>query len=183
VRRVLSAVVVVVSFVVAVLVTPGAARAAADNCALWTGSGGTWTITPWTVYPLQTSAELSFHGDEYGLLRARADVSGPWERFSLVCVDSFAGTLAIKSPSAGLYVSTELGWSGESYGLLRARSPSIGPWEKFHLGYTATGSVFIRSDANGRYVSVEKAMSFNRQNVLRARATEIGEWEEYYFAR
>jgi hypothetical protein len=77
---------------------------------------------------LFVSAELAQSGDDYGVLRARADNVGPWERFQL-CENSDDGSYSIRSMENERYVSAELGWSGDTYGMLRARATEIGPWE------------------------------------------------------
>ena len=176
-RRILSGTVVVIAFVVAALVTPSAAQASADNCAPFVG---TFSILPLSSAPLVVSAELARTGNGYGQLRARSATVGPWEKFSIVCWDAFAGTVAIQSQASHQFVSAEVSWTGNSYGLLRARAASVGPWEKFHFGWTDTSTGFyMQSLANGRYVSVERSWTGDSQNELRARATSVGPWEQF----
>jgi hypothetical protein len=74
------------------------------------------------------SAELGYSGGSNGMLRARAWVAGPWERYT-VCR---AGDIAnIASQANKRYVSAELGYGGGNNGMLRARATAVGPWEAF----------------------------------------------------
>jgi hypothetical protein len=124
---------------------------------------------------LGVSAELSWTGDGYGQLRARATTLGPWERFRLVCV-SGTDVYAIRSVESGRYVTAEISWTGDRNGLLRARATAIGPWERFRIPNTpAGGTMTILSLANNRYVTAE----IGRSNELRARASAPGTWERF----
>jgi len=75
------------------------------------------------------SAEFGWSGDNYGMLRARATVEGPWEEYALC---TYGSGYVIASLANGDYVSTELGWTGDRYGILRARASSVGPWEQYY---------------------------------------------------
>jgi hypothetical protein len=77
---------------------------------------------------LYVSAELSWTGDNYGILRARASSVGPWEQFRFASDPTWSGS-HFNSLANGRYVSTEIGWTGNSYAILRARAVSVGPWE------------------------------------------------------
>jgi hypothetical protein len=79
------------------------------------------------------SAEVSWSGDNYGLLRARATTVGPWEQFRIARGIDAQGPITIWSVANGRYVSAEMAWSGDRSGLLRARATSAGPWEQFSI--------------------------------------------------
>jgi hypothetical protein len=92
----------------------------------------------WTFdYDLFVSAEFGYpaSSSSYGMLRARSDSIGPWEKFTIGCYSN--GNLVLVSQANGLVVSAEFGYpaSSSSYGMLRARSHSIGAWEGFHSFY------------------------------------------------
>ncbi|MEU9448693.1 hypothetical protein [Streptomyces sp. NPDC048277] len=123
------------------------------------------------------SAELGYSGDDYGMLRARADAIGPWEQFD-ICRNDVTNTYAIRSSNSGKYVSAELGYSGDDYGMLRARADGIGPWEQFTFEPTGSGYA-IRSSSNGKYVSAELGYTGDQYGMLRARADGIGPWEQF----
>jgi len=108
------------------------------------------------------------------MLRARATVVGPWERFTL-CYHGAYWTL--RSNANGKYVSAELGYGGALNGVLRARATVVGPWEKFTFS-----QLWARSDANGKYVSAELGYGDALNGVLRARATVLGPWEKFWGA-
>jgi hypothetical protein len=123
------------------------------------------------------SAELGYSGINYAMLRARATVVGPWERFRL-CYHFNNGTYTFFALSNNRYVSAELGYSGSNYAMLRARATVIGPWERFHLQSFGT-YVTIRSAANNQLVSAELGYPGIRYAMLRARATVVGPWEQF----
>jgi hypothetical protein len=83
------------------------------------------------------SAELSFKGANYGMLRARASKIGPWEKFIFEPTNPKLNlTLQlgyIKSAANKRYVSVEYGYTGTSSRMLRARARPKGPWETFLL--------------------------------------------------
>jgi hypothetical protein len=89
---------------------------------------GYWTIQS-QANGLYVSAELGYAANEYAMLRARASIVGPWERYNVVSCGF--GCSAIQSQANGLFVSAELGYSGDQHGMLRARAFGIGPWEQF----------------------------------------------------
>lgn len=123
------------------------------------------------------SAELGYSGMNYAMLRARATVIGPWERFRL-CFHFSNGTYTFYSLANNRYVSAELGYSGPNYAMLRARATVIGPWERFRIQWFPT-YVTIRSAANNRLVSAELGYGGIRYAMLRGRATAVGPWEQF----
>ena len=126
------------------------------------------------------SAELARPGDQQGDLRARADVSGLWERYRLECLDPFQSVYAIKSVANGRYVSAEIGWTGDRYGQLRARATAVGPWERFRITEDNEFVAIIRSMANNSLVTEEAGWTGDRRGLLRARgATSVGDWERF----
>lgn len=124
------------------------------------------------------SAELGYAGSEYAMLRARATVVGPWEKYT-VCKVPDGGYWTIQSQATGLYVSAELGYGGDEYAMLRARASVVGPWEQFTFGSCGTGCAVIRSLANEKFVSAELGYTGDQAGMLRARATVIGPWEQF----
>lgn len=124
------------------------------------------------------SAELGYPGDFNGMLRARADVLGPWEQFDLTWDGSFWN---LRSTANGLYVSAELGYGGDFYGMLRARAGGIGPWEQFNLYTDGSGVYALQSAANGLFVSEELGYGGDFHAMLRARSGGIGPWEVFVF--
>lgn len=125
------------------------------------------------------SAEIFYDGDDYGMLRARADAVGPWERFT-VCFQDWYWT--IQSQANDLFVSAELGYSDEDHAMLRARAGVIGPWERFTINVNGCGSgcTTIVSQANDRIVSAEMFYDDEDYGMLRARATAVGPWERFF---
>jgi len=122
------------------------------------------------------SAELSYTGSVYGLLRARSSTVGPWEKFTLCKYTTY---YTIKSNANGLYVSVELGMTGPYNGILRARSSAVGPWEKLTKTNIGNGwQFYFGSQANNKLVSVELGETYTGIAAsLRARATSLGNWE------
>lgn len=168
-RRVLTVVIVLVSFM-GVTASPAYAP---TSCPTPMTSNDVFLLAE--ANDLGVTAELSWTGDSYGQMRARATSIGPWEWFRLVCV-SGNDVYAIRSVQSGRYVSAEISWTGDRKGLLRARATSIGPWERFRIPNTSSGGgVTIFSLANNRYVTTE----IGRSNELRARASVAGAWERY----
>ncbi|HVK22855.1 MAG TPA: hypothetical protein VM677_15975 [Actinokineospora sp.] len=121
------------------------------------------------------STEVGWGGDYNGMLRARATVEGPWERYSF-CHNISEGYWYIMAYGNGRFVSAEIGWSGEDYGLLRARASEIGAWEKFEVECDNNNTT-IRSKANTLWVSTD--LTF--ENLLRAGSDDFwpGEWEMF----
>jgi len=139
-------------------------------------------ITNATIFSLANnlyvSAELGYSGGNYAMLRARASVVGPWERYNL-CNFVNTANWFIVSQANGLAVSAELGYSGGSYAMLRARASAVGPWEQFAVRDNGDGSVSLLSLANGLWVSAELGYSGGNYAMLRARASAIGPWERF----
>jgi hypothetical protein len=79
------------------------------------------------------SAEISWTGNRYGLLRARATTIGPWERFR---IPNSGQIKTMFSLANNRYVSAELSWTGDSYASLRARATAAGTWEHFPFWFS-----------------------------------------------
>jgi hypothetical protein len=80
------------------------------------------------------SAELSYSGAYYGMLRARASTVGGWEQFQLIPLGE--SWFWLKNLGNGLLVSAELAYTGSDYGMLRARTDPngfVGGWEQFGI--------------------------------------------------
>lgn len=73
------------------------------------------------------TAEISWTGDQNGLLRARATSIGSWERFRIPATSPNGGGFTILSLANNRYVTAEVGRSGE----LRARATTVGAWEGY----------------------------------------------------
>ncbi|GAA4235039.1 hypothetical protein GCM10022254_41370 [Actinomadura meridiana] len=164
--------------------TVGASAATTDRFILVTeanspfgkGTVGCCTITSDANGKL-VSAELSYRGGDYGMLRARADVADAWEKFELSVSDS---TWTIKSNANQKFVSAELNYGGGDYGMLRARADVADAWEKFDLYYNEAQNLYaFKSQANGKFVSAELSYGGGDYGMLRARATEIQAWETF----
>lgn len=127
------------------------------------------------------SAELGYATTSplYGMLRARADVRGPWESWTEVELPS--GNVALRNDANGLYVSAELGYTGSDYAMLRARASTIGEWEMFTVIANSDGTFSLESASNGNndYVSAELGYTGPHYGELRARASAIGPWEKF----
>jgi hypothetical protein len=82
------------------------------------------------------SAEFGYQEPDYGMLRARAEMPGSWERFH--CQPLAGGEVAFWSAARGTYVSAEV----DREGLLRARGTSIGAWERFTIANTSVRNTF-----------------------------------------
>lgn len=123
------------------------------------------------------SAELGYTGDQNGMLRARADALGPWEKFDL-CRNNQNGLYSIRSEANGNYVSAELGYTGDQYGELRVRSGAIGGWEQFRIERSGSGYT-IRSATSGQYVSAEVGYGGDQYGMLRARSDGAGAGERF----
>ena len=111
------------------------------------------------------SAELDYTGSSYGMLRARADIMGPYEKFNY-CWNT-AGYFSLQSRANGRWVAAEMDNSGSSYAMLRARSNSVGNWEKFSY-WTNSGIWLFRSQSNNRWVRAEINYSGASDGMLRA---------------
>jgi DNA-binding Lrp family transcriptional regulator len=125
------------------------------------------------------SAELSYTGDYYGMLRARATSVGPWESFTLCNMGTY---YTLQSNANHKYVSTEVGYSGQWNGMLRARADSVGPWERFQINQINAQPPFLFdmvSDQNLLYVSAELGYAPTdwEYGMLRARSSSVGNWE------
>lgn len=79
------------------------------------------------------SAEISWTGNRYGLLRARATTIGPWEQFR---IPNSGLIKTIYSLANNRYVTAELSWTGDAYASLRARATSAGTWEHFPFKFS-----------------------------------------------
>ncbi|HEV7933430.1 MAG TPA: hypothetical protein VGP70_14125 [Actinomadura sp.] len=148
--------------------------------------GGTPTSAARSLYFIAngryTSAELAYTGDNHAMLRARATVVGPWERFMLRW-DPRTVSYVLQSLQTGRYVSTELGYAGDKYAMLRARATAIGPSERYALFQNRrTGRYALWSKANLRFVSTELGYAGGSKGMLRAGATAIGPQEQFLFA-
>jgi hypothetical protein len=64
------------------------------------------------------------------MMRARAPVAGPWERFRL-SIHSDDNFYTIENAGNSILVSAEFGYGGGDNGMLRDRAWAIGPWEQF----------------------------------------------------
>jgi hypothetical protein len=128
------------------------------------------------------SAEMAYTGDNSVMLRARASVVGPWERFNLLWENSTSSYM-LQSRHNGRYVSTELHYAGAKYAMLRARATAIGPWERYALFHNRrTGRYALFSKANLRFVSTELGYTGGSYAMLRARATAIGPSEQFFLS-
>jgi len=128
---------------------------------------------------LVVSAEL---GDTRypGMLRARSDGVGPWEKFER-CIDPATNTFTLKSLANNRYVSVEMNYTGKYKYMLRARSTSVGPWERFKLYPTTSYWMDAFKGASNFFVSTEVGSSGSDKHMLRARSSSMGEWEIYRF--
>jgi hypothetical protein len=77
------------------------------------------------------SAEVTYQGIDYGMLRARATAVNSYEKFTIARWGPNPNMYTIQSQRNHRYVSVELGYGGLRHAMLRARATSIGPWEKF----------------------------------------------------
>jgi hypothetical protein len=127
---------------------------------------------------LFVSTEVGYTGGNYAMLRARAQVIGPWERYSF-STDS-NGYLVIRSLQNNMFVSAELGYTGANQGMLRARASTPGPWEEFWPHYDGNGCWSFESHANGLFASAELGYTGPNYGMLRARAGVVGPWEEFH---
>jgi hypothetical protein len=147
---------------------------------------GPTDIECWTGRTIQSaenslfvSAELSYDGPDYAMLRARATAIGRWERFS-VCRDRTNGLTTIASEANGRLVTAEPASGGDRTGMLRARGIVAGPWQYFYTSARPGGSVTtIRSAANDRLVSAELRYTGRAKGMLRARASRVGNFERF----
>ena len=127
------------------------------------------------------SAELSYSGASYGMLRARSTSVGGWEQFRFVGDCGSSAGCAIQSVASGLYVSAELNYSGAWNGVLRARSSSVGTWERFRFygDCWSTNGCAILSVANGLYVTSELNYTGAEVGMIRAARTSAQGWEMF----
>lgn len=139
----------------------GAAKAAAGLADPTCGTVA-WQNLYQTRY---VSAELDYTGSNYGMLRARASIIGPYERFQY-CWYS-AGYFTLKSLANGRFVSAELSYTGSTYAMLRARAYSIGSWERFTY-INNSGVWWWRNQGNSRWVRAEVSYAGSSDNMLRA---------------
>jgi hypothetical protein len=127
------------------------------------------------------STELGYTGNQYAMLRARAEKVGPWESFQWCQSREQPGYWSRWSNGAERWVSVELGYSGGEYAMLRARATGIGPWERFYEPYCPDGvHCSFKSTANNLWVSGEFGYSGSNYGMLRARSSAIGPWEQFF---
>lgn len=127
------------------------------------------------------SAEVSYPGSEFGMLRARTDAIGPWEKFD-ECSDAGFGETRLFSYGTGLYVATEVEYAGNHNGMLRARANAIGSWEKYSVenGTDWEGSyITLRSMGNNRFVTADPGFPDRYRGMLLARGSSVGPWEKF----
>jgi hypothetical protein len=126
------------------------------------------------------SAELSYTGDYYGMLRARSTSVGPWESFALC---NWGTYYTLQSNANHKYVSTEVGYYGRWNGMLRARADSVGPYERLQVNPIGGSMVLfdLASDQNYLYVSAELGYASTdwEYGMLRARSSSVGIWERF----
>jgi hypothetical protein len=140
---------------------------------------------------LYVAAELNYdRGPEntkaYGMLRARADTVGAWEKFQFCFIKFDHGRLiwAIFSNANDRWVAAEIDYPTRVKGELRARAEKIGPWEEFYVECIpgSGGQFTIQSVANQKFVAAELGYrtSEKEYGMLRARAGAVGAWERFY---
>ncbi|GGK28636.1 hypothetical protein GCM10010124_21670 [Pilimelia terevasa] len=100
-----------------------------DICAHLDG-GSTYLTFQSIANDKYLSAELGATGIDYGMVRARGERIGPWEKFDIDC-DGDEGPCYLKSLANNRYLSVEEGHSGTRKNMLRARSATKGEWERF----------------------------------------------------
>jgi hypothetical protein len=140
------------------------------------------------------STEMGLGGNDRGMLRARANTIGPWEKY-YVCWrnDPGAGNTYALIYSEGGLVSAEFGYGVDDtrYGMLRGRASGMGPWEKFQIDVNSPNRSTIRSigDPNNLcYVSTELGYGGDLAGMLRNRPScylgepshGIGPWERFW---
>jgi hypothetical protein len=103
-------------------------------------SSGAWVLQFVAANSYFVSAELGYSPGThyYGMLRARSDTIGAWEKYAIQCQNT-SGAYAFKSTANNMWVSTELGYTGSDKWMLRARSSSVGPWEQYFAGPMCEG--------------------------------------------
>lgn len=127
------------------------------------------------------SAELGYHGQDNGMLRARATTPRSWERFDLLW-DPGSDAYALRSRANQRYVSVELDAQGRDHAMLRAAATEIGERERFYLYRNARSGMYsMLSKANARWTSVHLGYGGRDHAMLRASATEIGPREQFEF--
>jgi hypothetical protein len=127
------------------------------------------------------STELGYSGNQYAMLRARAEKVGPWESFQWCQSSEHPGYWSLWSLGAERWVSVELGYTGGEYAMLRARATGVGPWERFYEPYCPDGThCSFKSTADDLYVSGEFGYTGNNYGMLRARSSTIGPWEQFF---
>jgi hypothetical protein len=121
--------------------------------------------------------------DLYGMLRARADTVGPWERYQFCSLDGFGLRWSIFTNANGRWASTEINYGGPDRNMLRARATSIGPWEQYRIycidPEDRPGAFAIYSTASDRYVAAELGYKGDDYGMLRARSSDVGAWEAF----
>jgi len=125
------------------------------------------------------SAEVAGVGDGYGVLRARASVSGAWERFRCEALPD--GHWALRSRHNWRLATVDPTAIASFTDVLRVRARTIGPSESYKVKPVAgcVGCVALRSVSAGRFVTAELGASEPWRGVLRARADRVGPWETF----
>lgn len=120
-----------------------------------------------------------YTGGWRGLLRARGDAIGAWERFS--CVSASGDRTFIKSLHNGKWVTVERSWTAGRNRMLRARGDERGTWQTFYVTPIGnTGKVVIK-DAIDRWYAVPGTLPDHRWGALSMMPTNtINEVHEYY---
>jgi hypothetical protein len=87
------------------------------------------------VNNLYVTAEFDYAEGNFGMLRARSNAVGPWERFVIRGPLGCDQVVSIQSAANNLYVTAEFDYSNGNFGMLRARSNAVGPWEQFNFAF------------------------------------------------
>lgn len=125
------------------------------------------------------TTEKDYTGSTTGMLRARADVVGNWEKYYLCYQDGWGpNEFAFLAVANNRFVSAEFDYAGSNDGMLRARATEPGVWERFDWIYDISGSQ-LRSTWTGQYVATELDYTGTRYAMLRARSASAGIWEQY----
>ena len=136
---------------------------------------------------LYVAAELDYGPlfpvlDGYGMLRARANHVGPWEKFQF-CENKAAKEWSIRSTANKRWVSTEVD-RRRTTGMLRARAETVGPWERYSIHCSGEpypkGTFAIYARANKKWVAAELGYTGSEKGMLRARADVPGAWEQCF---
>jgi hypothetical protein len=147
------------------------------------------------------STELGYKGSNYGMLRARATVAGPWEQFQICTIDHGLNqgvSYVLKSLANGRFVVDHRAYPGFRAGELTATATSLATvtpanasreqvWMD-ELDHKVPMNVAIMATGPGnttlpksalRWVSAELFDAGGYYGMLRARAGVIGPWETF----